>query len=166
MEPMTDRKPSGMTFTSWIDQQISEAAQRGAFDDLPLAGKPLPRRPENDDGMAWIREKLAREGVSADELLPPPLKLRKERQALIDNAGGFRSEQDLLDAASDLNRRIVEWRRIPVGPPIHVSLADKDDLVRRWRDAHPAPPPAAEPAALPAPPGRRRRWPRRASQGS
>ena len=78
-----------MTFTSWIDQQISEAAQRGAFDDLPLAGKPLPRRPENDDGMAWIREKLAREGVSADELLPPPLKLRKERQALIDNSRPF-----------------------------------------------------------------------------
>ena len=29
---MTERKPSGMSFTSWIDQQISEAEERGAFD--------------------------------------------------------------------------------------------------------------------------------------
>src|SRR5262245_50270332 len=36
---MTERKPAGMSFTSWIDQQIEEAAERGAFDDLPGAGK-------------------------------------------------------------------------------------------------------------------------------
>jgi hypothetical protein len=31
---MTERKPPGMSFTSWIDQQISGAEERGAFDDL------------------------------------------------------------------------------------------------------------------------------------
>jgi hypothetical protein len=159
---MTERKPAGQTFTSWIDQQISEAAARGAFDDLPLAGKPLPRRPESDDGMAWIREKLAREGVSAEELLPPPLKLRKERLRLIENAAGFRSEAELLEAVSELNRRIAEWRRIPVGPPIHVPLVDKDELLGRWRHAHPSPPRApagpapVRPDSEPAP--ARRRW--------
>jgi hypothetical protein len=155
---MTERKPAGQTFNSWIDQQISEAAARGAFDDLPLAGKPLPRRPESDDGMAWIRDKLAREGVSAEELLPPPLKLRKERQRLIDNAAGFQSEPDLLEAASELNRRIAEWRRIPVGPPIHVPLVDKDDLLSRWRDAHPARPAAVPAKPEPQPAPARRRW--------
>jgi DnaJ homologue, subfamily C, member 28, conserved domain len=157
---MTERKPAGMSFTSWIDQQISEAADRGAFDDLPLTGKPLPRRAENDD-LAWIKEKLAREGVSADELLPPPLKLRKERQRLIDAAAQFPAERDLLEAVSDLNRRIAEWRRIPVGPPIHVPLADEDELLARWRAAHPAPvarPPAVQ-VQPPAPrPRARRRW--------
>jgi hypothetical protein len=38
-----------MSFTSWIDQQISEAEERGCFDNLPGAGQPLPnpkfRRP-------------------------------------------------------------------------------------------------------------------------
>jgi hypothetical protein len=164
---MTERKPPGRTFTSWVDQQIAEAAERGAFDDLPLAGKPLPKRPENDDGTAWIREKLAREGISAEELLPPPLKLRKQRQRLIENAAAFRTEQELLDAISELNHRIAEWRRIPVGPPIHVPLVDKDELLRRWHETRPAAPAAPPAAALPrfapaqaARPGRRW-WPRR-----
>ena len=41
---MTERKPPGMSFTSWIDQQINEATERGLFDNLPGAGKPLPDR--------------------------------------------------------------------------------------------------------------------------
>ena len=47
---MTERKPPGTSFTSWIDQRVSEAAGRGAFDDLPGAGKPIPRRREDADG--------------------------------------------------------------------------------------------------------------------
>jgi hypothetical protein len=39
---MTERKPAGKSFTSWIDQQIQEAQDRGAFDDLPGTGKPSP----------------------------------------------------------------------------------------------------------------------------
>ena len=61
---MTERKPPGISFTSWIDRQINEAAKRGAFDNLPGAGKPLPKR--EDDGEAWLREYLRREGVSAE----------------------------------------------------------------------------------------------------
>ena len=79
---MTERKPAGMTFTSWIDQQIAEAAERGAFDNLPGAGKPLPRRGDADDGQAWLRDYLRREGVSTEVLLPTPLKLRKEAARL------------------------------------------------------------------------------------
>ena len=73
---MTERKPPDMSFTSWIDQQIGEAQERGEFDNLPGAGKPLPRRSGADDGLAWVRELLRREGLPTDELLPTPLKLR------------------------------------------------------------------------------------------
>jgi Domain of unknown function (DUF1992) len=142
---MTERKPPGMNFTSWIDQQIQEAQDRGAFDDLPGAGKPLPRRPD-DDGLGWIREKLEREGVPADELLPPPLKLRKERARLVAAVQDFGSEQEVRDAVSDLNRRIAEWRRIPVGPPVFVPLLDCDEMISRWRAANPM---AARPASRP-----------------
>jgi hypothetical protein len=41
---MTERKPSGMSFTSWIDQQINEAKERGLFDNLPGEGKPFQIR--------------------------------------------------------------------------------------------------------------------------
>ena len=39
---MTERKPREISFASWIDERIAEAADRGAFDNLPGAGKPHP----------------------------------------------------------------------------------------------------------------------------
>jgi hypothetical protein len=38
---MTERKPPGMSFESWVDKQIREATERGEFDGLPGAGKPI-----------------------------------------------------------------------------------------------------------------------------
>lgn len=135
---MTERKPPQMGFTSWIDQQIADAERRGLFDDLPGAGKPLNLRPgaaDGDYGQAWLRDYARREGVAAEEMLPTPLRLRREIERLAETAGEFRSEQEVREAAADLNRRIVEWRRIPVGPPVHVRLVNADDLVARWRAA-------------------------------
>ena len=162
---MTERKPAGQSFTSWIDQQIQEAQDRGAFDDLPGAGKPLPQHPD-DDGQRWLREYLRREGVSADEMLPTPLKLRKERARLLESVPGMESEAEVADAVSELNLRIAEWRRIPLGPAIFVPLLDKDELLGQWRAAHRPAPAAVEvrdvhaaPRLSPRPP--RRRWRRR-----
>lgn len=134
---MTERKPAGMSFTSWIDQQIAEAEQRGSFDNLPGAGKPLPKRDETDAAQAWLRDYLRREGVSTDELLPVSLRLRKERERLADNIVSLPSEQDVRDAAAELNERIIQWRRIPLDPPIFVKLVDEDQMVQRWREARP-----------------------------
>jgi hypothetical protein len=160
---MTERKPPGMSFTSWIDQQISEAQQRGAFDNLPGAGQPLPKRREADDGQAWLREYLRREGVSTDELLPTPLKLRKEIEALAEAAPGLSSEQQVRDVAGELNRRIVAWRRIPLGPPIFVPLVNTEAMVARWREAHPvAPQPRRATGDSRPGTGRAGRWRRRA----
>jgi hypothetical protein len=165
---MTERKPPGMDFTSWIDQQIHEAEERGAFDNLPGAGKPLPKRSEADDGMAWLREYLRREGVSTDELLPTPLKLRKEIERLPETVQDLRSERAVRDVVAALNRQIAQWRRIPVGPPIFVPLADADAVVARWREARQAAPSASSPAdarrrtAGPAP--ARPRWWQRLSR--
>jgi len=131
---MTERKPAGMSFTSWIDQQIGEAAERGAFDNLPGAGKPLPKRNEADDGLTWVRELLRREGLPADELLPTPLKLRKQSERLAESVQELGSEEEVRAAVAELNRQIAEWRRIPHGPPIFVRLIDADAMVSRWRD--------------------------------
>jgi hypothetical protein len=159
---MTERKPPQMKFSTWIDQQVADAERRGVFDDLPGAGKPLNLRPgaaDGDYGEAWARDYARREGVPVEEMLPTPLRLRREIERLAETAGEFRSEAEVREAAADLNRRIVEWRRIPLGPPVHVRLVNADDLVARWRAARGARA-AAAPSAGPPPRPRRPRRPR------
>jgi Domain of unknown function (DUF1992) len=141
-----------MSFPTWIDQQIADAEQRGVFDELPGKGKPLNLKPTGGDyGDAWVRDYARREGVQPDEFLPTPLRLRREIERLTEEVGEFRSEAEIREVASDINRRIVEWRRIPVGPPIHVRLVNADDLVKRWRAAKQARPSAARAAGPDAP---------------
>jgi hypothetical protein len=174
---MTDRKPPQMKFSTWIDQQVADAERRGVFDNLPGKGKPLNVKPgaaDGDYGAAWLRDYAHREGVPVEEMLPTPLRLRREIERLAETAGEFRSEAEVREAAADLNRRIVEWRRIPLGPPVHVRLVNADDLVARWRAARkareaadrearqgPAPAGQVPPAARP-----RRRWRWRGRRGA
>jgi hypothetical protein len=162
---MTERKPREISFTSWIDRQINEAQERGDFDNLPGAGKPLPRGALSAD--AWLRNYLDREGVSSEAMLPVPLRLRKEAERLPGTLGALRTEEDVREVVRDLNRRILQWRRIPEGPPIYLRLVDEDDMVARWRDtrARPAAPaptgPQPQPSPSPRPPASRRWWRRR-----
>jgi len=168
---MTDRKPADMTFTSWIDKQIAEATERGAFDNLPGAGKPIPRHGDEDAAQSWLREYLRKEGVSAEALLPPPLRLRKAIDRLAQAVPAMASEREVREAVAELNQEIREWRRIPLGPPVFVPLVDEESMVSRWHAAHPArsAPPAehaTHTAAAAAGPGGRRRWRRsRAPRG-
>jgi hypothetical protein len=153
---MTERKPRGMSYTSWIDQQIADAEKRGVFENLPGAGKPLNLKPSGggDYGEAWMRDYARREGVSPEELLPTPLKLRREIERLAESVGEMRSEAEVREIAGDVNRRILEWRRIPEGPPVHVPLVKTDEMVARWHAAQAArasgtAPPTAEPPPQP-----------------
>jgi Domain of unknown function (DUF1992) len=172
---MTERKPKGTSFPSWIDQQIADAEKRGVFENLPGAGKPLNLKPSGDGdyGQAWMRDYARREGVSPEEMLPPPLKLRREIERLAESVGEMRSEAEVREVIGDINRRIVEWRRFPEGPPIHVPLVKTDEMVARWHAAQSArasgaatstAQPSAQPPASPSPqtsqPGqsRRPRW--------
>ncbi|HEY0934689.1 MAG TPA: DUF1992 domain-containing protein [Trebonia sp.] len=140
------RKPPQVKFRTWIDQQVDDAERRGLFDDLPGKGKPLNLKSgpaDGDYGAQWVRDYARREGVPVEEMLPTPLRLRREMERLAETAGEFRTEAEVREAAAELNRRIAEWRRLPVGPPIHVRLVNADDLVARWRRAQsprPAPP--------------------------
>jgi len=156
---MTERKPPEISFASWIDQQITEAAERGAFDNLPGAGKPLPKRGQAGDGEAWLRDYLRREGVSAEELLPTPLRLRKEVERLTGTVQDLRSEQEVREVVAGLNQRIRQWRRIPEGPPVYLPLVDEETMAARWRDAQPRPSSPAQ-AGSPARdgPSPRPRW--------
>ncbi len=160
---MTERKPAGMTFGSWIDQQIAQAQDRGAFDDLPGAGKPLPPGRAEFDAQAWARDWVRREGGSPEDCLPTPLRLRKELERLDADVVALRSEEKVREHVGDLNKRILAWRRLPLdGPPIHVPLADPEAVVTRWHEARAAATATAHTAVEPDPePSPRPFWKRR-----
>ena len=52
---MTERKPPGVGFETWVERQIREATERGEFDNLPGAGKPVADLDKPHDELWWIK---------------------------------------------------------------------------------------------------------------
>ncbi|MFC7308526.1 DUF1992 domain-containing protein [Streptomyces monticola] len=129
---MTERKPPGVSFESWVDRQIREAEERGAFTDLPGAGKPLQDLEQPYDELWWIKRKLAREGISH---LSPTLALRKEAEDVLAAAADAPSERAVRELVAELNEKIrAALRRPPPGPPLGLTPFDPDEIVRTWRE--------------------------------
>jgi hypothetical protein len=129
---VTERKPLGVSFESWIDRQIREAAERGEFDDLPGKGKPLSWLDRPDDEMWWIKQKVESEGLSMP--LPPTLALRKEAEEALAEARGARSETEVRRIVEDINHKIREAIRTGLpGPPLNLMPFDVDQIVSEWR---------------------------------
>lgn len=150
---MTERKPAGMSFETWIDKQVREAAERGDFDNLPGAGKPLPGANLPDDENWWVKGLLKREGLSGAAMLPESLQLRKEVEELPSVVAEMPSERQVRAYVADLNVRIVAWLRAPHGPKVRVGRVDAEEVVANWRAARPVRrPPVVEPVV------RKRRW--------
>ncbi len=121
-----------MGFESWIDRQIREAQQRGAFDDLPGAGKPIEGLDDPDPDW-WAKRLIERERLTMP--LPTSLALRKEREGIRETLGSERSEQAVRDIVTDLNARIVNARRRAVGgPPVVVRTVDIETALADWRE--------------------------------
>jgi hypothetical protein len=153
---MTERKPPGISWESWVDAQISRARARGDFDDLPGAGKPLPRRSGDESAYDWVVNWARKENVDVLGMLPPALALRKEREGLPARAARLPSEAAVRALVEDFNDRVrLFWRRPQEGPAVAVGLADADEVVAGWRLTRPEPPAIAE---MPPPPPARRRW--------
>jgi Domain of unknown function (DUF1992) len=143
-------------FQSVVDAQIRVAEARGAFDNLPGAGKPIPGLMDADDPDWWIKGFIKREKVPAEVLLPPSLALRREVEKLPETVRALRSEQAVREHVEDLNFRIRRWIQIPIGPQLPVAPVDVDAVVAAWvEQRRPAPAPARPPAP---PAARRRRW--------
>jgi hypothetical protein len=151
---MTERKPPGVSFQTWVDSQIARAQERGAFADLAGAGRPLPRRGEQTS-YDWALEWARRENGGVDGMLPPGLALRKERDELPGAVARLRSEAAVRELVEAFNARVeAHWRRPADRADAVPGMADLDMLLGHWRATRPPPEPEPEPA--PAPPPRRR----------
>jgi hypothetical protein len=128
---MTERKPPGVSFESWVDKQIREAAERGEFRDLPGFGRPLPAAGDAYDEMWWIKGKMHREGLG---FLPPTLALRKEAEEALEKAARAPSESTVRSIVEDINQKIAAAiRRPPPGPPLGLKPYDVEAVVDEWR---------------------------------
>lgn len=128
---MTERKPPGVSWESWIDRQIREGMERGEFDGLPGHGKPLRDVDRPRDEMWWVKDKLRREEAS---YLPPTLALRKQVEDARAAIAASVSEDEVRRIVADVNARIVEVNsRVTAGPPSTLAPLDPERTVERWR---------------------------------
>jgi hypothetical protein len=171
---MTQRKPSDLSFESWIEQQIREAQADGRFENLPGHGRPLANLREADDPLWWAKQLVRREGL---DVLPPALEIERTVERTLAALPAFPSEAKLREALARLNDDIRRVNRFSTGgPPTTQPVLDVEALVAEWRsqrdaatatpDAPPEssaaaqsaagcsspPPPTRPPAPPPAPP--------------
>ena len=118
-------------YESFVERQIREAQERGAFDNLPGAGKPIPGLGDQDPHW-WVKGLLEREKLSPP--LPPALALRKEIEHLPATLRDCRTEAAAREVVEDLNRRILELRRRPAERPVvFVRTVDVEAAITQWR---------------------------------
>ena len=152
---------------TWVDLQIRQAVERGAFDGLPGYGKPIDDLGEHHDPDWWVKRLVEREQIS---VLPPALAVRKDDAELDDRLDGRSSEREVRRELEEFNARVRSARIQPLGgPPMITREREVEAELERWRERRDARRAAAAErvAASRESPDRRRRprWLRLRSQG-
>ncbi len=128
---MTERKPPGASWETWIEAQIRVAREQGAFDNLPGAGKPLPNLDQAHDTLWWVKQFLQREQLS---LLPPSLELLRKVEKELAAIEKLDDEATVRRRVAALNGEIAKANAtVMEGPPTRISTLDADKVVQRWR---------------------------------
>jgi len=128
---MTQRKPPGTSWESWIDSQIRVAQEQGAFENLPGAGKPLPNIDQDYDPMWWVKGLAEREQLS---LLPPSLELLRKVEKELAAIDKLPDEATVRRRLAALNGEIARLNAtVTEGPPTRLGPLDIDQVVARWR---------------------------------
>ncbi|MEV0005299.1 DUF1992 domain-containing protein [Micromonospora sp. NPDC050980] len=145
-----------------VEAQIRSAQERGEFDNLPGAGKPIPGRNEPYDEGWWIRGFMEREQIPSDLMLPTPLQLRRRIEQLPGELRDLPTEEAVRSYVAVLNAEVVAWLRTPTGPRVVVRPVDVEQAVLRWRAdrrrAATSPPAPMSPLPAERPARSRRRW--------
>lgn len=125
------RKPGGVSFESFVDQQIREAEERGAFTNLPGKGRPLPDVDRHDEAW-WIKRKMADEGLSLP--LPPGLQVRRDVERFREKLGSLPSEARVREEVEALNAQIRKVNATLIeGPASGVMPLPVDEVIATWR---------------------------------
>jgi hypothetical protein len=138
---------------TWVDLQIRQAMDRGDFDDLPGAGKPIEGLGEHHDPDWWLKKLVERERIT---VLPPSVALRREDAELDETLDGYFSEAEVREHVEDFNSRVIKARySLSPGPPLVTMPRDVDATVAAWRERRDA---RRTPRDVPAAPAPKRHW--------
>ncbi len=130
---MTQRKPPGVSWESFVERQIRESMERGEFDRLEGAGRPIVGLTEPHDDDWWIKEKLKREQVS---FLPPTLAIRRSVEEARAAIAAAPDEIEVRRLIAEINGRIIDVNsKATAGPPSTAMPLDVESTVERWRSA-------------------------------
>ena len=128
---MTERKPAGTSWETWIDAQVRVAMERGAFDNLPGAGRPIPNLGQEYDPLWWVKQLVQREQLS---MLPPSLELLRKVEKELATIESLQDEATVRRRVAALNVEIAKVNATVVeGPPTRLGTLDVDQIVARWQ---------------------------------
>ncbi len=117
----------------WVDLQVQQAMERGEFDDLPGAGKPIEGLGPSHDPDWWLKRLIERERITG--VLPPALQLRKDDAELDARLDRLAAEREVRRELDDFNARVVSARRqLEGGPPVITPTRDVDAELGAWRE--------------------------------
>ena len=116
----------------WVDTVVDQAIRRGEFDDLPLAGKPIPGLGGTHDPDWWLKNLVEREQITG---VLPAAQLRRD-DAELDETLDREPEEDRARAiVEEFNARVIDARRqLLGGPPVVTPTRDVEREVQRWRE--------------------------------
>src|SRR6202011_6331199 len=128
---MTERKPPGTSWETWVEAQIRVAREQGAFDNLPGAGKPLPYLGQEYDPDWWVKQLVQREQIS---ILPPSLEMLRKVESEMAAVWQLGDEAKVRSRILALNREITKVNaRSTEGPPTRLGPLDVEAIVAEWR---------------------------------
>ncbi|SFB89958.1 protein of unknown function [Nocardioides terrae] len=115
---------------TWVDLQVRAAMERGEFDDLPGAGKPIEGLGTEHDPEWWVKKLVERERLV---VLPLSVQLRKEDASLDGELDRLSTEKAVRAKVEDFNERVIKARyALPEGPPLITMPRDVDATVTGW----------------------------------
>lgn len=122
-------------FAQKVEGAIADGKNRGEFDNLPGAGKPLDLGDISDPDW-WVKQVIKREKLDMTGAMAPSLVLRREAASYPAALVTEHREAEVRRIVEDYNQRVIDDRKRPVvGPPPPVApLLDADDIVADWRE--------------------------------
>jgi hypothetical protein len=127
---MSEKKPPGKSWDSWIEELIARADEDGQFENLEGAGKPLPGLTDGYDPDWWAKKLVQREGVS---ILPPALELLRKVEVEMVKILALGSEPEVRARVVALNAEIAKLNATAAeGPPTRLGPLDVEAIVAQW----------------------------------